>query len=141
MNELTNCANDLNREGCSLLSGLTVQYTFRPHVTVSIDSGEHGIKHLIAKILIDSGCVCDASESNREVLIVNSMTSEEIISNVRTMFGWDRYPDNTIHMYVSVFMIREGMVGKFRMTKDEDSERKCKVPRCRFFVRKDYLEK
>ena len=129
--------NDMSRQGASLMAGMDIPLTFRPHVSVSIETAKHGIKYLIESILVRNDCVMpewDGNGHEREKYFAHSMTSEDIISAVRREFGFDRYPDASIHTFLSVFMVRRGMVGKFRMTKEEDSNRACKVPRCRFYL-------
>jgi hypothetical protein len=140
--KLTTETNEiLNEEIQSLNSTLnqeSVRFAFRGHY-VNVSNDSHGIKHLITEILKNNNAILprydkSVSPKLRKVYLVEGMTSEEIINHVRVRFGFDRYSDKVIQMYIARYMFNEGTVDCVQMTGQEDSTRTCKRPRAKYYL-------
>src|SRR6266568_1188796 len=80
----------------SVLAGCKVHFLFRDHI-VDLETGKHGIRWLIARILTEAQAVFPKySGEYRNVYVAYGLTTDQIISKVRAVFGADRYPDKTI---------------------------------------------
>jgi len=113
---------------------------------VNMTNGQNGIENLISEILTDRQAVFpkDIEETEyKKIAVAASLFAEEIIQEVQSRFasGSIRYPYNTIHLYLSVFMFRKGKVGKIKLKGiskfnaiDEDPDRKCSKPRCKWYL-------
>lgn len=128
---------DEQRIACGKLAQYGVNLPFRPHV-VDVSTGKHGIKNLIAKILKQRNAVVPvqavANDSIfRPMAIRLGLFTHEIIAAVREDFGFNRYPDSTIKMYLSVFET-ERMFCKVQLTGIEDDSRTCARPRCKWLL-------
>lgn len=120
----------------NLFAQIGVPLAFRTHY-VSTENGVNGIEQLIAKILTDANAVFTAGIETtefRSLAIAQSLFVSEIIASVRNVFGSDRYPDATIHQYLSVFMTKNKSVSKIKLTNVEDKNRSCCKPRTKFYL-------
>lgn len=112
------------------------RYAFRNHY-VNTETGDCGIESLISKILTDNSANFDAGielTPMRSIAIGHAMFASEIIEIVRQNFGPDRYTDGTIHHYLSVFMMKKGLIGKIKLSNSEDKLRECCKPRIKFYL-------
>ena len=121
-----------------LLASVNVALPFRTHY-INVKTGEMGIEDLINSILENRNAVYPANigaTSFRSVAIGNSMFASDVISQVRKIFGADRYPDATIYQYLSVFMFKQNKIGKIKLSNIEDKNRpsNCFKPRIKFFI-------
>lgn len=91
--ELQNVIRQTATELASVQAGCKVAYLFRPSV-VDVETGMHGIRWLIARILTEQG----------------EMTTAQICSFVRSVNGFDKYPDKTILHNLSHVMTQSGEV-------------------------------
>ena len=133
--ELLDNAHDI---GNVLTTASNVSPVFMPHV-FNMHTGKHGIKNLIAEILTERGAVFPKGielTEFRKVATAASMFASEIIDEVQARFtaGTTRYPYETIHLYLSVFMFRSGMIGKIKLTNAEDKPRSCFKPRIKWYL-------
>ena len=104
---------------------------------VDTANGIYGIESLIVSILKEREAVFpkNVGETDfRAVAIQAGMLTSEIVAAIRAKFGADRYPDQTIFSYLSIFMFKNGKVGKIKMTNAEDSDRECNRPRFKWFL-------
>ena len=106
---------------------------------VNMTSGKNGIETLITEILTDCQAIFPQDIENtefRKIAIAASLFASDIISEVQARFasGSIRYPYETIHQYLSIFMFRKGKVGKIKLTNNEDSDRTCCKPRTKWFL-------
>lgn len=118
-----------------------------------METGKHGIANLIALILKEREAVFPAGVENsefRSVAIGTSVFASELIEEVQNRFtaGTRRYPYNTIHQYVAVFMdpankhFKKNLpkVGQIHLTNAEDKNRFTKTgkrifkPRCKYYL-------
>lgn len=133
--ELISGAQDRN----NVMATAQVHFLVRDHY-VDAANGIFGIQDLIVAILKTNNAVFPANIENtplRQIALGTSLTTDEIIETVRENFGIDRYPDNTIRMYLSVHGGKKSktpIFGKIQMTKTEDSNRTCSKPRCKWYV-------
>ena len=135
------CANVLEsgKDSNNVLSVAGIPPVFQTHV-FNVESGKHGVKNLIVEILTENGATfpsgTEATEL-RPIVIAASMMASEIKSEVDRRFaaGSSRYPYATVHQYLSVFMVNEGTVCKFKMTSKEDFKRHCNKPRSRYYLK------
>lgn len=125
----------------------------------NMETSEHGITALIKEILIANDCVNPACIVNkgdkahytdkinafspihefRKIAIAQSMFTIDILTEVQNRFtgGTSRYPKETVETYLSVWMIRSGVVGKIKLTKHEDNSNRPKnwsKPRNKWFI-------
>lgn len=135
------CANVLEngKDANNVLTVAGVSPVFQTHV-FNVETGKHGIKHLIAEILTEAEAVFPEGAEGTElrpIVIAASMLADDIKAEVERRFsaGSTRYPYATVHQYLSVFMVREGMVCKFQMTAKEDAGRHCCKPRTRYYLK------
>ena len=140
--KLTNETNTILTEEIqslnSTLNQESVRFAFRGHY-VNVTNDRHGIKHLITEILKSNGAVLPRYTPSlpsklRSVYLSEGMTSEEIVNHVRARFGFDRYSDKVIQMYLSRYMFKEGTVDCVQMTGTEDVSRNCKRPRAKYYL-------
>lgn len=130
--ELQGIVRQAITENNSVLSGCKVHYLFRGSA-VNLETGKHGIRWLIAQILEQAQAVFPVYAGEyRNIYIQYGLTTEDIVSKVRSINGFDKYPDKTISDYLDHEM--KGQVGKIRMTKNEDCNRTCKVPRNKWYL-------
>jgi hypothetical protein len=121
-------------ENNSVLAGCNVHFLFRGSA-VDLTTGKHGIRWLIARILTERQAVLPVyAGAYRNVYLNVGVTTEEIISKVRAVNGFDKYPDKTIADYLSVIMKRDGQVASIQLTNSEDCNRDCKRPRKKWYL-------
>ena len=90
---LQNNVREASMELASVQAGCKVAYLFRPSV-VDLETGMHGIRWLIARILTEKG----------------ELTTAQICAFVRSVNGFDKYPDKTILHNLSHVMTQSGEV-------------------------------
>jgi hypothetical protein len=100
--ELQNNVRQAATELASVQAGCKVHTLFRPSV-VDLESGKHGVRWLIARILTEIG----ATKRN------GAVTAKTVIDFVRAINGPDKYPPHTIRQNLSVVMKRAGQVKCF----------------------------
>lgn len=126
-----------------------VRATFHNHF-VDMANGLTGVQDLIVDILEKNNSVFPAKvlalekdengiEQPHALLPIakaGGMFTEDIMAEVQRRFaaGSIRYPLQTVKNYLSTDMFRAGIVGKIRLTKFEDSARKCLRPRNVWFL-------
>lgn len=121
-------------ENNSVLAGCNVHWLFRGSV-VDLETGKHGIRWLIARILTEAQASFPLYSGNfRNVYVSYGLTTEEIVSKIRSVNGYDKYPDKTIADYLSVIMTRDNQVASIQMTNREDPNRNCKRPRKKWYL-------
>ena len=104
-----------------------------------MESGNHGIATLISEILAEREAVFPLGVEKtefRNIAIATSLYAKEIIAEVQSRFatGSDRYPDSSVHCYLSTFMAKKGTIGKIKLTNAEDKPRKSSKPRVKFYL-------
>ena len=135
--------------GNVLTTAENVQPAFMPHA-FNMVTGLHGVANLIADILTEREAMFARgieSTELRKVAIAASMFASEVIAEVQARFaaGTSRYPYETIHMYLSVFMNHENKhalkglpsVAKIKLTNAEDKPRPCYKPRTKYYLVQD----
>jgi hypothetical protein len=108
---------------------------FHAHYT-NMETAENGIANLIAKILKENGSNFPLNIANsefRNIAIAGSMFASDIFAATQLEFsaGSIRYPYETIHAYLSVFMSPDNKhklaglprIGKIDLTSNEDYNR------------------
>lgn len=132
--ELQAPVNQAITENNSVLAGCNVHFLFRGS-RVNLETGKNGIRWLIAEILTEAQAIFpEYSGQFRNVYLAYGLTTEEIISKVRSVNGFDKYPDHTIEQYLSVIMTGDKQVARIQMTGREDRPRLCKKPRCKWYL-------
>lgn len=127
--ELQNTVATAAQERNSVLAGCNVHWLFRDSY-VDLETGKHGIRWLIARILAENQAIFKEYSGNyRNVYLAYGMTTEAIAARVRAVNGFDKYPDKTIMDYLSVIMARSSQVASIQLTNKEDCNRDCKRPR------------
>lgn len=104
-----------------------------------VESGLHGIKGLIIKILRTHGATWQGDTqlpADRAAVIKAAMFSEEIVFQSKRLFtgGTIRYPKQSIHNCL-VEMAKHNEVGKIELRNEEDSKRDCKRPRLKWYLK------
>lgn len=135
----------------STLAGCNVHTLFRGSY-VDLETGRHGARWLLARILMQAGSVHDAKlhdaaakrlKSGRSLAraskavrnyVSAGMTTEQLIAAVRAVNGADKYPDKTIRQNLSIVMRRAGQVATLRLPVTVDRERGCKTTRKLWFL-------
>lgn len=135
------CSNVLEsgKDANNVMTVAGIPSVFQTHV-FNVETGKHGVKHLIAEILTEAGAVFPEGIENTEfrpVAVAASMKAEDIKAAVDRHFaaGSSRYPYATVHQYLSVFMFKEGMICKFQLTSKEDNGRTCRKPRTCYYLK------
>jgi hypothetical protein len=132
--ELQSNVRQASTELASVQAGCGVNTLFRPSV-VDLESGKHGIRWLIARILTEAQAVFPRYAGEfRNVYVAYGLTTEQICSKVRAANGFDKYPDKTIIQNLSVVMARSAQVASMRLTVRECPERKSKRPVYRWYL-------
>lgn len=140
--ELLGNAQDIN----NVLTVAKVQSIFQGHY-FNLENDSHGIAFLIAEILKEREAVfpkgIETSEL-RQVAIATSMYASDIIEEVHNRFtaGSSRYPYETVHAYLSIFMNADNKkqlrsvpkIGQIKLTNNEDKPRPCFKPRCKYYL-------
>lgn len=90
---LQNNVRQASNELASVQAGCNVHTLFRPSI-VDLETGLHGIRWTIARILTEQG----------------EMTTAQVCSFVRSVNGFDKYPDKTILHNLSHVMAQAGQV-------------------------------
>ena len=126
------------KDSNNVLTAVNVPPIFQTHV-FNVETGKHGIKHLISEILNERGASFpkDAHTTElRPIVIAASMFASDIKDEVDARFaaGSTRYPYSTVHQYLSVFMVKEGMICKVQLSNAEDAERHCCKPRTKYYL-------
>ena len=127
---------DNAQENNNIFADKQVPFVYRNHY-VNVKTGVNGIENLVIDILQNNNAVFTkdiAATGLRKMAISQSLYISEIIEQVRSQYGFDRYPDATIYTVVSVLMIKSGLVGKIAMSNVEDKNRECCRPRAKFFL-------
>jgi hypothetical protein len=134
------CANVLEngKDANNVMTVASVPPVFQTHV-FNVSTGKHGIKNLIAEILTEREAIFPIGAENTElrpIVLAASMLASEIKDEVDRRFaaGSTRYPYATVHQYLSVFMVKEGTIGKVQLKNKEDANRHCNKPRTRYFL-------
>jgi hypothetical protein len=133
-NELRVSMQDNN----SCLTAANVKAHFQAH-GFNLENGKHGIENKILDILKSNGAVYSIGDENgdfRKIVVSQSMFAETIINEVQSWFaaGGKRYQYQVIYNYLCTILKKSGKVHGFRLTKVEDSARKCPKPRQKFFM-------
>ncbi len=115
-----------------------VKAVFHTHFEC-METGECGIADLISRILREREASFPANVEQtelRSIAIAGSMFTSEILAEVQSRFsaGSIRYPLQTVKAYLSVFMRKQGKVGKIQLSNSEDSQRECCKPRCKWYL-------
>lgn len=127
-------------ELASIEAGANIHFLFRPS-WVDGNTGRHGLRWLVARILSDAGAALRPFEGQyRSAYIANSMRTDEIIAKVRQANGFDKYPDKTVIDLLRTWE-REGMIGGIQLTAKEDKDRTSKRPRKVWFLLTEAEEK
>lgn len=139
---------NMKDENTVLTSSKVIRSVFHNHV-IDMETGECGIEKLITRIMREHGAESAKTVVNangetvaieqselRQSLIGMAMHTDEIANEVQSRFsaGSIRYPLQTIKSYLSVFMFKQGKVGKVQLTGKEDSNRPCDRPRCKWYL-------
>ena len=133
--EILASSHDINNV---LTTASNVAPVFHTHYA-NMESGKHGIATLISEILAEREAIFPAGvelTAFRKIAIAQAMFASEIIAEVQARFaaGSVRYPDSTVHCYLSTFMPKKGTIGKIKLTNAEDKPRKCDKPRVKFYL-------
>ena len=132
--ELQSNVRQAATELASVQAGCGVNTLFRPSV-VDLESGKHGIRWLIARILTEAQAVFPRYAGEyRNVYVAYGLTTEQICSRVRAANGFDKYPDKTIIQNLSVVMARSNQSASIQLTGKEDADRNCKRPRRKWYL-------
>lgn len=129
LREVATNITDLN----NVLTTAGVKNVFQGH------NINNGITGLITEILTDNGAQFPAgieATNLRKIAIGSAMFASEILAEVESRFsaGSTRYPSATVHQYLSVFMAKQGTIGKIRLSNAEDKTRPCCKPRIKFYL-------
>jgi hypothetical protein len=122
-------------ENNSVLAGCNVHFLFRGSA-IDLQSGKHGIRWLIARILTEAQAEFPRfnGQDNRSLYVQYGLTTDQIISQVRSVNGFDKYPDKTIADYLSVIMTKDNQIASVQMSNREDRNRNCKRPRRKWYL-------
>ncbi len=132
--ELQNPVRSAIAETNSVLTGCSVPSLFHASC-VDLETGKHGIRWLIARILSEASAVFPKFNGNfRNIYLAYGLTTDEIIGKVRQVNGFDKYPDKTIRDNLSIVMFRSRHVDCVQMTSAEDDSRSCKRPRVKWYL-------
>jgi hypothetical protein len=132
--ELQNNIRQAATELASVQAGCNVNSLFRPSA-VDVETGKHGIRWLIARILTEAQAVFPLySGEFRNVYVGYGLTTSDIICKVRSINGFDKYPDKTIADVLSVVMTRSQQVASIQLSNREDRNRDCKRPRRKWYL-------
>ena len=134
--ELRSNCQDIN----NILTTETVHPYFQTH-WFDLETGEHGIKNLICKILAEAEATFELGIENgalRSIAIAASLLTDEIIESVQSHFtdGSTRYPATTIRHYLSTVLFKNGIIGKIQMNASEDTNKPkntCRS-RCKWYL-------
>jgi len=100
--------------------------------------GIYGVQPLIASILKARRAVfsigVENHPSDRRKAIKRSLYAEEIIQRVGEDAGKECFARYTIYHYLCTLMPKQNVVGKIRLSKDEDRPRPCSKPRIKFYL-------
>jgi hypothetical protein len=144
--EIVNASMDINNV---LTTSKKVSPLLHAHYT-NMENGKNGIAALIIEILTANDAVFPASYDEtlkshynnhemRNIIIASSMFTRDILNEVENRFtaGSCRYPLKTVETYLSVFMVRKSIIGKLKLSKNEDKENRPKdwsKPRAKWFA-------
>ena len=133
--EVLNGSMDINNV---LTSAKNVKSCFHTHY-VNLETAKHGIENLIVAILTERMAIFPKGIQDtefRSMAIATSMFTSDIINEVQTRFstGSIRYPNATIHQYLSIVMSRKGSVDKIKLSNYEDAIRSSCKPRVKWFL-------
>jgi hypothetical protein len=106
---------------------------------VNLETGEFGIPGLIKTILEQQDAVFPQGIENtkdRAKAIAEIPFTEEIIAGAQNIFtgGTCRYPPQSIKTYLGNYMLKNKEVGKIQLTAEEDKDRDCCRPRCKWYL-------
>ena len=133
--EILNGSMDINNV---LTSAHNVKSCFHTHY-VNMETAKHGIENLIVAILTERMAIfpkdIQATEF-RAMAIATSLFTSEIINEVQARFaaGSIRYPNATIHHYLSIVMTKKGKVSNIKLSNYEDANRSSCKPRVKWFL-------
>lgn len=130
---VADCIRNASQELASVENGAGVPVQLRAG-WIDTATGIHGVRGLVLRILSDAGCAfVPYTGSNREGYVAHAMRTDEIVSRIRQVNGFDKYPAKAIVDRLLVFQ-REGWLGGLQLTTGEDSDRDCKRPRKVWFL-------
>lgn len=123
---------------CVLTDAGNVKPIFMSHFN-DIKTGENGLKDLICKILRNRMAEFPSGIANtrlRSIVVNASMFTSEILESVQIEFtkGSTRYPLASVATYLSHWMFKAGIVGKIKLTSEEDNTRTSPKPRCKWYL-------
>jgi hypothetical protein len=121
-----------------LTTSQIVRPVYQTHY-VNMETGTIGIEKLLADILKENCSVFPAGVEKtelRQIAISGSMFTQEILDKVQERFtaGSCRYPVQTVLKYLGGEMKKHGTVGKIQLKGNEDLERDCNRPRCKWYL-------
>lgn len=124
----------------STQTGLRIHKLFNPH-HVDTETGEHGIRGAIRRILTQAGCIAprhtgELEGENRKAYIAKAMLADNIIAAYRGMGmpAADRYPDQTVRQVLSHDFYHDGTVGKFEAKQGEFERRPGGAPNFYYLI-------
>ena len=123
------------RATASVMAGMEVPLAFRPHLA-DLETGRHGIKWLIVRILRECGAVLDSNGQPEKIV-----TSAYVAHKVSQVIGPDRYTYQSVKQYLSSTLIKLGLVGKITFSNGADSRRSCKRPRNGYWLKEEKVAK
>ena len=123
------------RATASVMAGMEIPFPFRPHLA-DLQTGRHGIKWLIVRILRECGAVANSQGQPEKVV-----TSAYIAHKVSKVIGPDRYTYQSVKQLLSSQLINCGLVGKIQLSNGADSNRSCKRPRNGYWLKAEELAK
>jgi hypothetical protein len=132
--DLDTAVNQSIQENNSVIAGCNVHWIFRGSC-VDFETGKHGIRHLITRILTEAQAVFPPYAGNyRESYLAYGLTVSDITAKIRAVNGYDKYPDQTIAD--NLCTVLKGIVGCIQMFNDEDRKRpaNCKRPRKKWYL-------
>ena len=120
----------------SILASEKVKADFRNHYT-NLQTGVNGIEAMLLEIFNSLEAISpkDSHDSNlRKIVIAKSLYFFEIVSQVRSRFGFNRYSNASIRTHLLRDDKLAKVVSNFRLTNSEDKKRKCKSPHVKFYL-------
>lgn len=123
----------------NVLTAIKVAPVFQGHYFENDKESRQGITALITAILTDASAVFPKGAESTEfrpVVVKAAMFVADIANQVQARFaaGSTRYGLQSVKQYVSVYLIKSGIVAKFQLTSAEDSSRRCAKPRTKYYL-------
>lgn len=125
-------SRDLN----NVLQSEGVRFAFRTHY-VDIVNDINGIEQLLESIFIKHDAIlpkgCHLDAESRALAVSKGLLFSDIVSEVRHCFGFERYPDESIRVYLCNRMPE---VVRFQLFNHEDTNRPsvARKPRKKFYL-------